>query len=229
MRVNGSRRIAALALLALAKGLASASPAAAEPVGAEAWPHSVAVGVGFWVPLFQDTPLGDALVHYGLDLADIGPAFSLSYEERVLPWLSLGGTVQLRYTLGAASAGTAGIFRGALHGPEAGLFLVTPRVFARASFYDSDRAGDGGLEMGVELSVGGGATMLSWRGEVDAAAHLELAGALVWAAHLSCWETALRVVHSGLWQEGLGPLDVGTSGAAPVWIPTVELRLGKRW
>lgn len=213
---------------ALALCLVSA-PAAAEPVGGEAWPRAVSVGVGFWVPLFQDTPLGDALTHYGLDLLGIGPAFSLSYDERVLPWLSLGGTVHLRTTSGGASAGTAGIFGGTLRGPEAGLTMVTPRFVARASFYDSDRPGDGALEMGIELSVGAGVTMLSWRDEVDAAAHLELAAALLWSAHISCWDLSLRVIHGGLWQEGLGPLDLGTNGATPTWIPTVEVRLGKRW
>ena len=40
---------------------------------------------------------------------------------------------------------------------------------------------------------------------------------------------SLRVIHGGLWQEGLGPLDLGTNGATPTWIPTVEVRLGKRW
>jgi len=105
--------------------------------------------------------------------------------------------------------------------------MLTPRIFARPSFYTPDNGVDGSaLEMGIELSIGSGATLLGWRGVTDVAAHFELAAALLWSVHSGCWAATLRIIHQGVWQEGIGPLDVGFG---PTWMPTIEVRLEKRW
>lgn len=203
-----------------------AMPARAEPDAGFA-PTSIAVGFGIHVPLYEHTPFGRQVQDAGYGFATPSPNFSVTLLHALTGWLKVGGEVQLRLSSAARDANTAGVTGSRWAPSESGLTQVTARGLAQLAMVIADDGGDTGFEMGVQLGIGAGPTFW-WLGDAtETAAHLDLAAALVWNVRVSRgFGFGLRIMHHALFQEGLGPRDLGFG---PSWSPTVELRLEAAW
>lgn len=204
------------------------APAMAEPIdrgGLAA--TSLSVGVGFHATLYDDTPFGRQLRDAGYGFNTMDPSVAVTVLHALTGWLKVGGEVQLRLSSEQRDPNAAGVTGSRWPASETGLSLVTARALVQFAMVIVDDAGRTGLEMGVQLGIGGGPTWWWLRDATETAAHLDLSAAMVWNLRVTRhFGFGLRILHSAILQEGLGPRDLGFG---PTWSPTVELRLEYAW
>lgn len=214
-------RMLALVGLALAPG---AMPARAEDALA---PTSLSVGFGGHAAIYEDTPFGRQLRDAGYGFNGFEPSFTVTVLHALTGWLKVGGELHLRASSEARDANSAGVTGSRWAASETGLTQVTARALVQFAMVIPDDGGETGLEMGVQLGIGAGPTWWWLRDATETAAHLDLSAAMIWNVRATRhFGFGLRILHSGLFQEGLGPRDLGFG---PTWSPTAELRLEYAW